>query len=488
MTDRSNPDAHFTPGAWLVLAFALGLVLLSAAQLAYRFTLPTDGWSVYTEEVADLQGTWVYDANLVGAPSAIQAGDKLLAVNGVSLQSMAMVDNVPTPPNWGAGRTVTMLVRRGSGQLSLAVPVVHWTARAVWRYNMGQLDKVGNSLGTLLLVVVGWFTFLRRPGVPSARALLVLSMSIGAIFISGALPDGLSVQFNNLALLTTAFYSYMIFGTLLAPSLLAFALLFPKPKQVIQRRPWLALGPHGYGLLLLGFLAGGGNGIVGWISTLSMFVGAILSLIHAGFTQRDAVSRAQLRWAISSFVLGAALFTLNFPVAFLWVTDLTLINLFSALANLGFAVIGIGFAVAILRYHLFDIDVIIRRTLQYTLLTGLLALVYFGGVVLLQSIFRTLTGEVPQAAVVISTLGIAALFNPLRRRVQEFIDRRFFRSKYNAEQALAQFAATARDEVELERLTSALLIVVDETMQPERVGLWLKPTKERYRSATGDGR
>jgi hypothetical protein len=480
MTLRSDPESRFTPGAWLVLAFALGLLLLGAAQLAYRFTLPTDGWSVYTEEVADLQGTWVYDMNLVGAPSGIQAGDKLLAVNGVSLQSKAMDAGVPAPPNWQVGRSVTMLVRRGSAQQSLAVPVVHWTGRSLWRYNMGQLDKVGFSLGTLLLIVVGWFTFLRRPGVPSARALLLLSTSIGAIFISGALPDGLSVQFNPLAVLTTSFYSYMIFGTLLAPSLLAFALLFPKPKQVIHKRPWLALAPYGYGLLLLGFLVGGGNGIVGWVSTLGMFVAAILSLIHAGFTQRDAVSRAQLRWAISSFILGVGLFTLNFPVAFLWVTNLALINLFSALANLGFAVIGIGFAVAILRYHLFDIDIIIRRTLQYSLLSGLLALVYFGSVVLLQGIFGARAPQAvrPPLIIVISTLVIAVLFNPLRRRIQDLIDRRFFRSKYNAEQALAQFAAAARDEVDLERLTGALLNVVEETMRPEQVGLWLKPTNK----------
>jgi hypothetical protein len=134
----------------------------------------------------------------------------------------------------------------------------------------------------------------------------------------------------------------------------------------------------------------------------------------------------------------------------------------------------ISVAVAVMRYRLWDVDVIIRRTLQYALLTGLLALVYFGGVVILQGLLGPLTGDENSPLVtVITTLGIAALFSPLRRRVQEFIDRRFYRKKYNAERSLARFAAAARDEVDLSRLSQALLGVVGETMQPDRASLWL---------------
>ncbi|GAB4577589.1 MAG: hypothetical protein Fur0022_03200 [Anaerolineales bacterium] len=146
----------------------------------------------------------------------------------------------------------------------------------------------------------------------------------------------------------------------------------------------------------------------------------------------------------------------------------------------GYGFFAFSFLVAITRYRLWDIDILIRRTLQYTLLTGLLALTYFGSVILLQTGFRTLTGQTNSPIItVLSTLGIAALFTPLRNRIQNFIDQRFYRKKYNAEQALAQFATIARDEVDMDKLTTALIGVVQETMQPEKVSVWLVNTKEQ---------
>ena len=122
---------------------------------------------------------------------------------------------------------------------------------------------------------------------------------------------------------------------------------------------------------------------------------------------------------------------------------------------------------------LWDIDVIIRKTLVYSVLTALLALIYFGGVVLVQQLTRSITAS-SDLAIAVSTLIIAALFFPLRRRVQNAIDRRFYRRKYNAQQVLARFAQTARDEVELDKLTAGLIDVVNETMQPANVTLWLR--------------
>lgn len=149
-------------------------------------------------------------------------------------------------------------------------------------------------------------------------------------------------------------------------------------------------------------------------------------------------------------------------------------NFSLGIAVIVYTVFPLTVVISILRYRLWDIDVIINRTLVYGLLTGVLALLYFGSVVLFQSLFRAITGEEYQIVVVASTLIIAVLFNPLRRRIQASIDRRFYRRKYDAEQVLAKFAATGRDEVDLDRLVEALLVVVDETIQPEHVTIWLR--------------
>jgi hypothetical protein len=133
--------------------------------------------------------------------------------------------------------------------------------------------------------------------------------------------------------------------------------------------------------------------------------------------------------------------------------------------------------IAILRYHLYNIDLIINRTLVYATLSAMLVAIYFGGVATAEAIFRALTGQEqqPQLAVVVSTLVIAALFNPLRRRIQSFIDRRFYRRKYDARRTLEGFSAKLRDETDLDALNAELVGVVRETMQPAHVSLWLRP-------------
>jgi hypothetical protein len=133
--------------------------------------------------------------------------------------------------------------------------------------------------------------------------------------------------------------------------------------------------------------------------------------------------------------------------------------------------------IAIVKHRLYDIEVVINLTLVYAILSATLAVVYFGGIVLLQRVFAGLTGQekLPQLAIVVSTLAIAALFNPLRRRVQAFVDRRFYRRKYDAAKILEAFSTRLRSETDLDALNSALVGVVRETMQPEHVSLWLLP-------------
>jgi hypothetical protein len=203
-------------------------------------------------------------------------------------------------------------------------------------------------------------------------------------------------------------------------------------------------------------------------------VGGIASLV-ARWRSSKGEGRQQLKWF--AFHLSTAV-TIQLIMEFIGEYSPQIFDSIYYIIVVVFSFVGFPtvIGIAVLRYRLYDIDVIIRRTLQYTLVTGLLALMYFGGVVILQGILSPLTGASNSPFVtVVTTLGIIALFNPLRSRVQAFIDRRFYRQKYDAEQALAQFAAVARDEVDMDKLTAVLLQVVKETMQPEQVTLWLKP-------------
>ena len=232
----------------------------------------------------------------------------------------------------------------------------------------------------------------------------------------------------------------------------------------------------------------GGLGFPAFLSVVLIEVLAAVSLL---FRYRSAGQevRQQLRW----FVLGGFGFLLMSSVIFLLIgvrssiqsgQDVVVVLIHSAAVVPLYVTIGITIA----RYQLYDIDVIIRKTLVYSALTALLALVYFGGVILLQRLFGALAGvEQSPLAVVISTLAIAALFTPLRRRIQDGIDRRFFRKKYDSQRVLAQFALTARDETDLDALTGQLARVVQETLQPEHVSVWLRKQKAPKNALASSG-
>jgi hypothetical protein len=222
-----------------------------------------------------------------------------------------------------------------------------------------------------------------------------------------------------------------------------------------------------------------------WLQIVVLLLAGLAAQVYRYRRVSTTLERQQTKWVVvglGGFVLiNAALFAYLFifsensaspgvMMGFLWSTVL----------YLTFLLLPVSIAIGILRYRLWDIDVIIRKTLVYGALTATLALMFFGGVMLLQGVVVRLTEtEDSPVAIVISTLAIAAVFTPLRRRIQDFIDRRFFRRKYNAEQALADFAASARNETDLEALTGKLVEVVSQTMQPEQVSIWLKSQRRQ---------
>ena len=227
------------------------------------------------------------------------------------------------------------------------------------------------------------------------------------------------------------------------------------------------------------------------VLVLLLFAIVLFAQIYRYVRVATLIERQQTKWVI----LGIAATFIYFIV----LDILTTLNLDSTQVRslgfllpeasylLAFMIIPLSIAFSILRYRLWDIDLLIKRTLVYTTLTAILALVYFGCVVLLQHLVNGVTGQVGQSPLVIvaSTLMIAALFHPLRRRIQKIIDKRFYRRQYDAAKIIATFSDSLRNEMDLNTLHDHLISVVEDTMQPEHVSLWLrKPERGRKKNAS----
>ena len=351
-----------------------------------------------------------------------------------------------------------------------------------------------NVLGTLVFSAVGAVVATRRPDHPIGWLLLALGL-IGALqFLFGEyaattlalgaerLPYGPAGAWLSILMQTTSFFP-----------LLFLLLLFPTGRLISSRWrivAWTAAcgvslaaatralkpgpledfdssfdNPFGVDAAILDLIRSAAPMLV-----LAALLGALLSLVVRLVRSRGE-ERQQVKWFVAAAVLG--FFTL------LGNSLLLPQNAGGELGNWLWAVVlanlPIAIGLAILKYHLYDIDLLINRALVYGSLTATLVAVYFGGIVVSQRLFVVLTGERSTLAVVASTLLIAALFGPLRRRVQAIVDRRFYRRKYDAAKTLTAFNARLRDETNLEALSEDLVGVVRGTVQPEHASLWLRP-------------
>jgi len=280
-------------------------------------------------------------------------------------------------------------------------------------------------------------------------------------------------------------------GAFFWPLVLLYFFLFPNGKPTPRRALWiiapillihsalqtagfiLTVFPNAAAQSVFENVAGPGEALI--IFAFLFILGCQLYRYRRVSTREE---KQQTKWFLYGFVFFIGLSTLSeaFGSANPFADEASLLI---------FVFLPLSIGIAILRYRLFDIDILIRRTLIYSIITAMLALFYFGSVALLQNLLSAVSGQRSEIAIIVSTLAIAALFNPLRHRVQDAIDHRFYRRKYDAQKVLERFAATARDEVELEKLTGELLNVVNETMQPTHVSLWLKKTDDRRQRTEG---
>jgi hypothetical protein len=213
------------------------------------------------------------------------------------------------------------------------------------------------------------------------------------------------------------------------------------------------------------------------LAALVVFGGTLFIMVYRYVRVFDGVQRQQAKWFVYAAVISLCLLFLGTGLPGVVPADSPSQLLFPTIILFSSALFYLGLGFAILRYRLWDIDAIINRTLVYGTLTILLGLVYVGLIFALQYLLRGIINQNNGVAIVVSTLAIAALFQPVRHRIQRVIDRRFYRRKYNAIKTLEAFSATLRNEVELTQLREHLVAVVQETMQPAHVSLWLRPSE-----------
>jgi hypothetical protein len=348
--------------------------------------------------------------------------------------------------------------------------------------------------------IVGALVASRRPGNPIGWVLCAIGLSWGAAHLNS--------EYATYALLAApgslpaGEVAAWIYSWLWVPGLgliVFLALLFPNGRLPSPRwRPfaWLSVLLVAAGTIMSAFSPGpilslesihnplGIEGLPNVYQQLQALMFALIFVASASLVVRlhhtRGVERQQIKWVAYAGALAASASLPTYTV--FEATDLRWLELVGhAPALVGILGVPTAVGIAILRYRLYEIDLLINRTLVYGSLTAILALVYLGGVVGLQGAFRALTGQESTLAVVASTLAIAALFNPLRRSVQAFVDRRFYRRKYDAKKTLEAFSARRRDETDLDALNDDLVGVVRETMQPAHVSLWLRSSEDGRR-------
>lgn len=469
-----------------ILFFALFCLALPFAFIWLHLVTPSDGARLARyDQVMTPQGPVLEPYQPGRGP--LQSGDVLLAIDGTSMLEWTeqLFKLRAARPKWDFGDQLTYTVLRAGERLELHVTLERLPWRAILSEHWGVI------LSFLLIQVVASFVYMQRSDDPAARALFLWGFSASHTYTWA-----FSLQVSDIV----GGYGFWLYRLAATGIWLVFwgtaghlALVFPKPLFSRERQKMFV----GLSYLLSFFIfiayvswrwvsavnllewwndwAAGEFLVVIWV--MPVFIAL---MVYQYLRSPTAIERLKIRWVVfGALTTGLLAFTLYFLAYQVFGQPLLSPN---ALGLITYP-FPLALAIAIWRYQLFDIDLIIRRTLVYTILTAMLGLVYFGLVVLLEGVLRSLVGSSSQIATVISTLAIAALFTPLRRRVQDVIDRRFYRQKYDAQRALAEFAEMARNETDLERLVGEIVQIARDTLHPKDISVWLNPYADGQESA-----
>jgi signal transduction histidine kinase len=455
-------EKRFSHRSLIVVLFAALLLLLGFGFKAYRFTLPTEGWSLQL----DFEKGLIFDQNLLGVSSLLQQGDILLNVAGESMDSNDpfALPNPEAQAAYRMGNTVQYQVQREGETLSFDVPLYHWTplgiAKAFWQVVLNRVSQF--SPFVVLQLAIALFVFIKRPNNLAAQLLLlsnVGSVVSGVNWVSAIVSPGDTL--DPLARVTSYLFGMAINPALLVPLFLHLALIFPKPKWGFQKSVWPVTLLYGLPLILYSLrdfhII---PNLPADVFVPVYFLISIVAFIYSLVTIKDKEQRAQIKWV----VYGGAIQAFG---SLLWVSSAILQWLpWSTINYLQWIpwdfIFPLCFAIAILKYRLFDIDLIINRTLVYgTLSLGVVGL-YLGLVTGSSYLLQT---QANLGVSLVATGFIAVIFNPLRSRLQRFVNRLLYGDRDDPYKVLSSLSGRMQGILEPSKLLPTMTETIATTLK-----------------------
>ncbi|MFN8470194.1 MAG: hypothetical protein U0X20_31860 [Caldilineaceae bacterium] len=483
---RDSYAARRGPFPWGVLALGLLFFVLAVGAFIIRIvTIGTDGATTDASAYA-FQPNFVEVYAYPNSPGPLQTRDRVIGVNGITMREWAVRLFVPNSSHMAVEPdtlAVYRVLRKGQ-PLTMLVGLKQRTFVSVFQARWGFFIFVFVSQ------VLALWLLIRRPQVPAVRVFFIWAM-LGSQMYLWALPlsvgdivTGYGFWLGRLLVSGMAVLFY--------PALVHFALYYPRPTGAVRRHSWII--PSLYlGAIVIYFavisyfwaaapsiLEGlGASSRAVWVISVIYLLAALAIIILQYMHSAPGPDRQRAKWALlgGSIAVVSGLTIGVFGPIFVGRTWID-VNVYG-LTLLAFPV---SMAIAMWRYHLFDVDFIIRKSFFYFVVTAILVVSYIGAIIFFEAFFRQFTRQTSRPAVALATAIIMLLFNPVRQRVQRAVDRIFYRTNYDAAQMLAHFAATARDEADLPKILNELEQVITTSLQPASIHVWLAPREQREAS------